>query len=377
MSTYVNKLPNMVDIEPLEQIGYDYRTGLPKKMSGGEDGSWLKSQIKQEIRKNDKQIALTRYKWSGLPDGLTSEIIETVLYERGQGMLFFNENDKKFYFLPFVLQAPSNSTGLDCYGRLLGVSPIPLVGGVVSTEGKPQPWIPGYVKTPIYEPWFEEITPESQINHCVLLYDYSHSVNQPYITPMVNLQEGIIDVMAECIPFSETALISSCGTMGMRVNSQDEVDNVAVANNQIKNASLQGRPFIPIKSTAGLDFQALAEGQVAKTEEFLLAMQSYDNFRLGQYGIGEGAVFTKKAHMLESEQSMNQGTTGLIYNDGLLLRQEFCLMAFSLWGVMMWCEADEMIVGLDKNLDGEISEEADGQESIDNPMNGGGEDTNE
>ena len=368
MANTSNKLPTMYDLDMWTLIGMNPKTGLPLKADAG-CGCGLKEAIKAEIMKNDKQIALNRYKWSNLPAGLTAEIIETVLYTRGQGMMFYNENDGKFYFLPFVMQAPSNSTGLDCYGRLVAVSPLPLVGGAVDTNGNPQPWIPGYIKTPIYEPKLDLITPEDYTNNCVLLYDYAHGVNEPNIVPMATLQQGIIDVMAECIPYAQTALINATGINGMRVNSEDEVGEVNNANAQVKNAALQGRRFIPIRSKNGLDFQELAPGQVAKVEEFLMAMQSFDNFRLGQYGIGEGAVFTKKAHMLESEQNMNQGNVGLIYDTGLLLRQYMCLLAYSNWGLTMWCEANETIAGIDKNMDGEISEEYDGQESLDHPHN--------
>ena len=364
-----NKLPRMYDLDMWFNVGMDPKTGLPVKASGGECGSYAKQQIKQEIRKNDKQIALNRYKWTDLPPGLTPEIIETVLYTRGQGMMFYNENDSKFYFLPFTLQAPENSTGLDCYGRYLGVTPVPLSGGATDENGKVQPWIPGYVKKPIYEPHTDLITMDDYVNKCVLLYDYAHATNEGMIIPMQQLQEGIIDVMSECIPYAQTALINATGTIGMRVNSEDEVAEANNANVQIHNAALQGRRFIPIRSTQGLDFQELAAGQVAKVEEYLLAMQSFDNFRLGQYGIGEGSVFTKKAHMLESEQNMNQGNVGLIYNDGLLLRQTMCILAWSLWGLSMWCEANEVIAGIDKNMDGEISEENDGQYSPDHPQN--------
>lgn len=364
-----NKLPNMYDLDMWYNLGINPKTGLPVKADNGACGCGVKGAIKAEIRKNDKQIALNRYKWTDLPPGLTAEIIETVLYTRGQGMLFFNENDEKFYFLPFTLHAPANSTGLDCYGRYLGCAPIPLSGGTVDNEGRPQPWIPGYYKEPIYEPHITEITPDDYINKCVLLYDYSHAVNETIITPMIQLQEGIIDVMAECIPYAQTALINATGTTGMRVNAEDEVGEVKNANIQVKNAALSGNRFIPIRSTAGVDFQEFANGPVAKVEEFLLAMQSLDNFRLGQYGIGEGAVFTKKAHMLESEQNMNQGNVGLIYNDGLLLRQYMCVLAYSLWGLSMWCEAVETIAGVDKNMDGEVSEENDGQNPIDHPNN--------
>lgn len=364
----------MYDLDMWYNLGINPKTGLPVKVDGGSCGSDTKMAIKAEIRKNDKQVALNRYKWSNLPKGLTPEIIETVLYTRGQGMMFYNENDDKFYFLPFTLSAPPNSTGLDCYGRYLGCAPIPLSGGTVDNEGRPQPWIPGYYKKPVYEPKLDFITPEDYIDSCVLLYDYSHGVNETIITPMCQLQEGIIDVMAECIPYSQTALINATGVSGMRVNAEDEVSEVINANKQVKSAALQGNRFIPIRSTNGLDFQEFANGPVAKVEEFLLCMEAYNNFRLGQYGIGEGSVFQKKAHMLQDEQNMNQGNVGLIYNDGLLLRQYFCLIAYSLWGVNMWCEAVETIAGVDKNMDGEVSEEYDGQEPIDHPDNAGGMD---
>lgn len=371
-----NKLPRMYDLDMWFSIGMDPKTGLPLKAENGGSGPSIKGAIKAEIMKNDRQIALNRYKWTGLPEGLTPDIIETVLYTRGQGMMFYNESDKKFYFLPFVLQAPPNSTGLDPYGRYLAVSPLPLAGGVADANGNIMPWIPGYVKYPIYEPHTELITPEDYTNKCVLLYDYAHATNETSIVPMAQLQQGIIDVMAECIPYAQTALINATGINGMRVNAEDEIREVNDANNQIQAAALTGKRFIPVRSTSGLDFQELAPGQVAKVEEFLLALQSFDNFRLGQYGIGEGSVFTKKAHMLESEQQMNQGNVGLIYDDGLLLRQYFCLLAYSIWGIAMWCEANETIAGIDKNMDGEISEEYDGQESIDHPYNnaGGGDD---
>lgn len=369
--TQSKNLPKMYDLDMWTAIGMDPFTGLPLKADLGCGGN--KGAIKAEIMKNDKQIALNRYKWSGLPEGLTPEIIESVLYERGKGMLFFNENDKKFYFLPCVMQAPSNTIGLDCYGRPIAVSPVPLVGGT-DAEGKPRPWIPGFIKYPIYEPHLDFITPEDYTDKCILLYDYSHGVNELDIVPMKQLQQGIIDIMAECIPYAQTALINGTGISGLKISADDELEIVNNANAQVKDAALKGNRYIPLHSKSGVDFQELAGGQLAKVEEFLLAMQSFDNFRLGQYGIGEGAVFTKKAHMLESEQNMNQGNVGLIYDTGLLLRQYACLCAFSLWGLSMWCEANETIAGIDKNLDGEVSEEYDGQESLDNPMTGGTQD---
>lgn len=124
------------------------------------------------------------------------------------------------------------------------------------------------------------------------------------------------------------------------------------------------------------DFQEMTSGTVAQAQDFFQAMKSVDNFRLEQYGLGTNGVYQKQAHMLQDEQSMNASNTALIYEDGLYLRQEFCRIACLLWGLDIWCEGAEVAMGLDKNMDGEMMDEADGQEPLDNPTatNNGGAD---
>lgn len=353
------------NVKDLIKSGFDPNTGLPTKFVEGMDCR-LKEQIKAEVRKNDRQVAINRYKWTGLPEGLTSDLMERVLYYKGQGALFYMDANKKFYFLPYALDDT-----IDVYGRFTGITPLPFAGGATTTEdGKEKPWIEGLHFEPIYEPILSEITLSDFLGKCVLIKDYSHGISQTII-PMCELQEGIIDTIAECIPYANTALANSTGIVGMRVNNQDEIGNVISANAQTKAAALQGQRFIPMLGQ--LDFQELSGGEVANVEEFLMAMQAFDNFRVSNYGIDNGGLFQKKAHMLEAEQEMNAGNVGLVYNDGLLLRQWGAICANSLWGTNIWCEASECVVGIDKNMDGEISEENDGQESLDSPNNGGAE----
>jgi hypothetical protein len=96
----------------------------------------------------------------------------------------------------------------------------------------------------------------------------------------------------------------------------------------------------------------LTGGAVAKAEEFLLAMQSLDNYRLSLYGLDNGGLFQKKSHMLEAEQKMNTGTTGLILRDSLQCRQDACNIINSIWGLNIWCEPTEVITMMDNNGDG-------------------------
>lgn len=88
----------MYDTSTMIQAGIDPRTKLPIRM---ESGFSYKSEIRKQLRIMDEQNAVNRYTWTGLPKGLTSQLIERILYYRGQGM-FFRLQDK-FYFLPYTL----------------------------------------------------------------------------------------------------------------------------------------------------------------------------------------------------------------------------------------------------------------------------------
>ena len=101
-----------------------------------------------------------------------------------------------------------------------------------------------------------------------------------------------------------------------------------------------------------LDFQELGAKNVSKIETYLLSMQSMDNLRLSSYGIDNSGLFEKKAHMLEQEAIMNGGPIGLVMNDYVSIRQNFCNIVNSIWGLGIWYEPSENISGADVNGDG-------------------------
>ena len=84
----------------------------------------------------------------------------------------------------------------------------------------------------------------------------------------------------------------------------------------------------------------------------MLAMQSLDNLRLSGYGIDNGGLFEKKAHELQSEADINGGPVGLVMQDGLSIRQNFCNIVNSIWGIGIWCEPAQNIIGSDITGDG-------------------------
>ena len=342
----------MNDPNMLIQAGIDPRTGLPIKVVGNEPCQ-LKINIKKQLRIVDEQDAINKYTWYNLPKGLSGQLIERILYYRGQGMFFMLQD--KFYFLPYALSAPEGSTGIDVYGRFTGVTPLPFNG--TSNDGKKDsPWIRGLVYEPIYDPIdildYVDASPEeiqrTIEKSCVLLKDYTPQESQTIISRQI-LQDPLLDVMADCIPFARTALLNSTGVLGVRVQNENELPEVERMSNALTKCALEGRKYTGI--VGGIDFQELTGGNVAKTEEFMLALQSLDNYRLSLHGLDNGGLFQKKSHMLAAEQEMNGGATGLIMEDGLRNRQTFCTIVNSIFGSAMWCEPSETTLGVDRDGD--------------------------
>lgn len=338
----------IIDVNSLVAAGINPKTGLPYRMGGIDNPN--KKDIKAALRIMDEQNAINRYTWYNVPKGLDGQLIERILYYRGQGAFFYMPTDETFYFLPYAL----NGT-IDVYGRYTDISPLPFGGG--KTDGKDKPWIPGLTRHCIYYPEME-YSEDMMDTSCVLLSDYSKQISQTTL-PRERLQEPLLDLMANMPCYMNTALINSTGIQGMVVGAQDEQANVQIASQQVKDAALNGEKYVAmIGSPATIDLGTNTGGSA---EEFMRAMQSLDNLRLSLYGLDNGGMFQKNSHMLESEQAAAGGNTDLIMQDGLTLRQWFCTIVNSIWPIGLWCEVSESAIQQDKNLDGEIGDEQDGQ----------------
>lgn len=346
----------MYDLDTLYAAGIDPKAVLPKKHTKGCGNRKysLKPEIKKLLRIADEQVAVNRGTWYNLPEGVDADIINRIMYYRGQGALFKIQD--KFYFLPFTLAG-----SIDVYGRFTQITPLPFNGTSTNPSEKDKPWINGLVRTPQYDVALPEdfikedgTIDEEKANNfletsCVILRDYTPQLSQT-ILPRAELQEPILDMMAEMFPMMRTSLINGSGVRGLKVSDDTEVGEVERANEQIVEGALTGSPYTPIKGT--IDFQDLTNRGTSTAQDYLLAMQALDNFRLSMYGIGGGELFEKKAHMLQSEQASNMANTGLILQDTVSRYQMFCSVCNSIWGTAMWYEPSEVVLGVDMNGDG-------------------------
>lgn len=344
--------PTIKDVKLLIQAGINPKTGLPIKWGGigKQTNPQLKVDTVRFLRVIDEQRAINRYKWYNLPASISSQELERLLYYKGQLAFFYFKEIEEFMFMPYALDGT-----IDFYGRFNTIHPVPMTSGGTETEkklfAKQQSVLSlKHLKVQkdmiLYE---DEITEDLLDNSAVILRDYTNQLGQEQ-TPRYLLNDELITAMAECVPLMRTSMILSTGVTGLRVPDDDSYHDAEVAGTLMYEAAMNGNPYVPI--TQKQEFQELSFKSALKAQEFMLAMQSLDNLLLAGYGIENGGLFEKKAHMLDQEAAINNAPVGMVFQDGLAQRQNFCNIVNSIWGLGIWCEASEAAMSFDANGDG-------------------------
>lgn len=344
------------DVETLIQAGINPRTGLPIKF--GNMSCQLKDDIRKQLRIIDEQDALNRYVWENLPKEMDSQLLERILYYRGQGAFFYMEANDKYYFLPYALDGT-----IDVYGRFLGITPLPFHGNSQTNEkGQVKPWIQGLRKLPVYQTGAES----DKNTACVLLNDYSKQNSETIIARQL-INDPLLDTMAEAIPFCRTNLIASSGIKGVRVDNENMAASVTEQSRAVTKASMSGDIWVPVIGQT--EFQELTSSTGLKTEDYLLYLQSLDNYRLSLYGLDSGGLFEKKAHVLQDEENINQGISQLVFDDGLKLREKFCDVVNEVFNLNISCKRNPSLERATETIFGEA-----GSKVIYNGIDNGGTD---
>lgn len=340
-----NKGPKLPIPELYYAAGIDPKTGKPLPMKRT---STLKKDVLRTLEIIDRQDAVNRGTWYNLPTTISSQELERLLYLYGQLAFFYYEPLDTFFFMKYTLDGT-----LDFYGRFNQVHPLPIFEGEKPTaaQKKQKELLAEYKLKVVHSILLEEPNEETMTKSCVLLHDYSKGMSET-IVPRCQLNAPILDAMAECIPFMMTSLLNNTGVKGMRVADANSSGAVLEANYTFKDAALNQLPNIPI--VGNIEFQELTGSSAAKAEEYMLALQSLDNFRLSTYGIDNGGLFEKKAHTLEAEMAINGGPVGLVLQDAVSIRQNFCNIVNSIWNLGIWYEPSENITKADANADGVV-----------------------
>lgn len=318
-----------------------------------------KEAFKKLLRIIDEQDSINRYTWYNLPFDLTSNEVERLLYFKGSLAFFYMEERDKFYLMPYALEGT-----IDFYGRYNHIHPLPFAGGEddeKTSRYKSQLSLLSQLKLKV----IKEVQAEEDVDYkmltksAVILRDYTNQISQVNIARSI-LNDPILGMMSDYYPFLGTNLLLGTGVSAIKVEDSSAKDEVKKASMAVYNAAVDKNPYIAI--TSKFDFEEITGGARNRAEDYLMAFQSLDNFRLSTLGIANGGVFEKKAHILESENAMNQSVVLSAFQDGLKLRQDFCNIVNSIWGLNIWCEPSESSLGMDLDGDGEAMDQGGTQE---------------
>lgn len=305
------------------------------------------------FRVMDEQDAINRYHWYNIPAEISSQEIERMLYYRGQVCFFYFKELGKFYFMPYALDG-----SIDFYGRYNSIHPIPLSAGTdpESTEAeknlyKTQKEILSQIKLQCYYDVVQEgqLSLDEIMSATALLHDYCKQRSENVI-PRAVVNDVVLNEMADTISYFDTALLTSSGVAGYRVESAMAKKEIEVMSNAMYQSAINRTPYVAV--TGQVDFQSLSEGAKYAVQEYLMAFQGLDNLRLSTYGIANGGVYEKQAHILESEMAINNSSVYSPLEDGLKIRQRFCNIVNSIFGTAIWCEPSEAALKTDLNGDG-------------------------
>lgn len=341
--------PKIVDVDTIIAAGINPKTGLPIRMGG--TASTLKEDLKRIFRIKDEQDFVNRYTWYNLPCNITSQELERMLYYKGQLCFFYMEDLDQYFFMPYALDGT-----IDFYGRFNTIHPVPMTSGTEDKGDKAQAELLSKIKLNcvygIKLP--DEVKDDDFKKSTVLLHDYSKQLSQTIINRQV-INDPLINIMSEIIPMMRTSLINASGVQGVRVNDADQQESVRDGSRSLLDAALTGNPWVPLLGT--IDFQELTGGSSIKSQDFMLALQELDNVRRSTHGLGSGNMFEKEGTVLQAQNAVNQSNVSLILQDGLNIRQNFCNIVNSIWGLGIWCDVTENLMNADVTGDGLSYEE--------------------
>lgn len=253
----------------------------------------------------DFEQATGRYIWEGLPEGIESHLIETMLYFRGSLAGVFNGG--KLIILPYANQGSINQYGLPTAVKLLTFN------GTSADENKPYGAGKNY-----------KVSSNIKIEEggAVLLYDRAPVSRSGLVAPRFITNAAIIALEAEIISRIKNNIKNSDKKI---VFYADDDNQKQAFESAIKESYEADSPFIVVvkgSSRWGSENTDYVHGDVGlKAQELFESWQSVNNIRVMSEGIINGGAFEKKERVVNAEVQDETTQTSLILNSGLVLRR--------------------------------------------------------
>lgn len=253
----------------------------------------------------DLNQCVSRYKWEGLPNGLTSWNLERMLYFRGT-LAGFNFAGKG-YILPYV-----NSPKINPYGLPSAIRPITYNGQAV--DDKPTFFAQEF-ELPV-----DEYGNEADKYSAVLLYDalpYSPTGTAP---SRYFLNQAIISDIADTLARVNINIVVSNKKILLQIKDAKQRE---VVQKELELAFDSDCPFAII--TSELDVNGVQSTNDFNADDLFNSIKNYDAIRCFMNGISsKGFGNEKKERLSTGELAGGEEEKDLILDMGFELRQLFC-----------------------------------------------------
>lgn len=240
-----------------------------------------------------------RYKWVGLPENITSELIESILYMKGSAAMYIRGGT--MYVLPFV-----NDGDLNDYGQFETIRPIAFNGNEKQFS---------------YKLKVNNTGGFDKNGDAIILYDGIPLYNGAIIPKAVLLQKinencsKILNMIMQNLQNSNKKLLFEC---------EDEAQKRQLITD-LDNAFGSSDAYIVVKK--GSDFATNNKAMCLNNDIQLVsqslfeAWQSWNNIRCLANGIDNNGAFEKKERMITKETRGDVIQSKLIADAGLRMRK--------------------------------------------------------
>lgn len=259
----------------------------------------------------------SRYKWEDLPNGLTGELLERMLYYRGSLVGFKVGNG--VFVLPYIISAK----GLNPYGMPTSVKPITFNGKAVAGDND---YFAENFELPV-----DQTGNENNDFDAVLLFDNMPTSNMEHVPSRHYLNSIIIDEIVETFARININIVVSNKKILIECKDAKQSD---VIYNELANAFGSDCPFGVI--TSPIATQSVQASSDLNADELFNAIKNYDGIRCFMSGISaKGFGNEKKERLVSGELAGNEDEKSLVLDMGYELRKHFCEMCNKKFGTQM------------------------------------------
>lgn len=328
----------------------------------------LFSKLGQSLKDMDYQQFLTRFRWVNLPEGLSSELLERILYFSGSAMFFYIKELNRFYFLPYGMSGEGTETGIDFYGQYNRLKPYSFNGstdgsGELNAAGKKLSSQDLYLSTqirdnikdiPIVET--EEEARKIYENGAVICFDRTPQLS--YLIESRNrISQSYVKYLIKILIQTKSALINSNGFNLFSTDSESAADILQLQIDTINEDRENGKLAAVVSSNLG-NIENIQSNAPTAITDFWNAFVAADNLRLKSLGIQNDGVIQKKQYQNMQETTLDVDAAMQIYMNSYLERIKFAAIVNSIWGLGIYPEPTLLM----KNLSNNYSDDTDSEE---------------